>query len=174
MDTNTLKKFLTNMLRGQRGILADVIPCDGLDHLQLTPYREIYLIINSKPSTHPGEHWICMHMEKKTNGKFKIYFLCSYGLGIEFYGDHFKNFVNGHETIQNTVQLQSRNSAVCGEFCCFFLYNRLKGCCPMAIYCKFTSNTKVNDSRVRRFVRLKKSLFMGKMKETINQCCTNF
>jgi hypothetical protein len=175
MDTVTLKTFLRNMTRGRKNAYVDVIPSDGLEHLVISPFREVFLIVNSKPSSHPGEHWICMHMLRKPSGKFKIYFLCSYGLGVEFYGDHFKNFVNTHETIQNTVQLQSHSSAVCGEYCLFFLYYRMKGCCPMAIYCQFTSNTRLNDARIRRFVSLKKSLLRGKVKDTINnQCCTKF
>jgi len=174
MDTTTLKTFLRNMTRGCPRTLVDVIPCDGLDHLQISHYKEAYLIVNSKPSSHQGEHWVAMHLKRKSSGSFRIYFLCSYGLGIEFYGDHFKNFVHGHETIQNTVQLQSRNSDVCGQYALFFLHSRKHGCCLMAIYCKFSHNTRINDNRVRRFAVLKQSLFQNKIRQEINQCCTRF
>ena len=174
MDTITLKKFLKNMCAGRTRTLVDVLPCDALDTLNVGPFKEAYLIINSKPSSHPGEHWVCMHMLRKAGGQFTIYFLCSYGLGVEFYGDHFKKFVKRHKTIQNTVQLQNHDSDVCGHYSLFFLYNRMKGCCPMAIYCKFSNNTRNNDTRVRHFVRLKKSLFRGKLVEKINQCCVKF
>ena len=153
----------------------NVIPCDSLEKLRISKYPA-YLIVNNKPAGDPGEHWIAIHIQRK-NGP--ISFFCSYGLGIDFYSDDFKNFVEKYRCpiIENIKPLQSVGSNVCGQYALYFLYNKMKGCCIMSTYCHFSPNTKLNDKKVRKFVSFKNHLLHGNCKykmPIINQCCTNF
>jgi hypothetical protein len=184
MDTETLLKFLFNMTRGRKSHV-DVLPADALDSLDIRKHREVFLIVNSKPSNHSGEHWTALYLSPRRPGtaqnlgrisyNHRLEFFCSYSMGINYFGEHFMNFARRFPTTENTIPLQSKGSAVCGEYALWFLYNRMKGCCPMATYCKFGVQNKINDSRVRRFVKLKKHLFEGKLRiDRINQCCINF
>ena len=178
MDTWTLLTFLKNMTRGSKSSHVDVLPADYLDNYNI-PSLPAYLVVNSEGSNHPGQHWIAMYIRRKTasGGRPILEFFCSYGLGIDFYSSHFSNFVKSKnfKIIENTIPLQSVGSNVCGNYVLYFLYNRIKGCCPMSSYCKFSTNAKYNDARVERFVKLKKCLFKGPCKyNKIKQCCVNF
>ena len=174
MDTRQLYTFLKCMTRGKKATV-DVIPSNHLDNLTVRKFPA-YIIVNSKPQGHPGEHWLAFHLYKDV-GRLIIEFFCSYGKGLDYYSPSFRNFVdrlNGI-VIENSVQLQSFGTNFCGHHVLHFLYMRMKGCCPMSVYCKFSTNTRLNDARVERFVKLKFNLFQGKCKiDKINQCCTNF
>jgi hypothetical protein len=157
MDTQTLLKFLLNMTRG-RNVYVDVLPADGLDTLDIRRYREVYLIVNSKESDHGGEHWTALYLSPRTLGmglpqnmqmrrtiyKHRLEFFCSYAKGVNFFGEHFIKFASHFPTSENTIALQAKGSAVCGEYALWFLYNRMKGCCPMSTYCKFGVQNKIS------------------------------
>ena len=101
-------------------------------------------------------------------------FFCSYGVGIDYYSDYFKNFVRG-SVVENKKCLQSKNTNVCGQYAIYFLYKRLDGCCRMSLYCNFSDNKKKNDMLVNKFVRANNHLLHGHCKFLkINQCCTMF
>jgi hypothetical protein len=177
MDTLTLYKFLKNMTRGRRAYV-NVLPCDGLDNLKIETFPA-YLIVNSKDSSHGGEHWISLYLRKSTGNKTILEFFCSYGLGIEYYASNFVNFAKRlvATVIENRVPLQSIGSNVCGSYALFFLYNRMKGHCQMSAYCNFSNDFHENDARIRRFIKLKTCLFKNNcklQKDLINQCCVKF
>jgi hypothetical protein len=169
MNSLEIYKYLSGLCHGGR-IYFDVLPCDGLDNLKI-PYYPACLIINSDPASLPGEHWVSMYIENKKS----LEFFCSYGVGLDFYRNNFKNFVKSYNVIQNFRALQSLGSIVCGQYAIYFLYKRLTGCCRMSLYCSFSQDTKKNDVHVKQFVKFSNHLLHSNCiyKRQI-QCCTKF
>jgi len=106
------------------------------------------IVVNTKGSKHPGEHWVAIHFDKSGSA----YYFCSYGLGpmvkkIENYIE--KNSVSYK---WNTGCLQSPFSSVCGQYAMYFLFLR---CCelePEEIVLPFSEDLCENDRRVKNFV----------------------
>jgi hypothetical protein len=168
METKQIYTALEKIFSGKR-VDFNVIPCDYLSSLQVDTYPTC-LVVNNKPSTHSGEHWLGMFMENPTS---PLIFFCSYGLGIATYGKFFTNFVNNQrlQVIENNRTLQSINATTCGYYCIYFLYKMVNGCCLMSMYCTFSRNTESNDVKVKHFVRKHaKSNLEGR---NINLCCVN-
>lgn len=81
------------------------------------------LIVNTKPHTHQGEHWVAV---VKTDDRNGLYF-DSYGnppFNLEEIGLVLDSCV---EWTFNKIRLQSTYSAVCGQYCVFFLTHLAKG-----------------------------------------------
>lgn len=77
-------------------------------------------IINTDPSTKPGEHWLAFYYDKKGF----CYFFDSYGLHPKFYNLHTYLTKTSRGWTYNTKRLQSLNSKACGFYC--FIYLLLK------------------------------------------------
>ena len=93
---------------------ADNIP---LDHLS-NQTKTVYFVLNSDPSSSPGTHWLaCV----KPPGSI-LEFFDSYGNPPSFY--HFY-FPSNLTILHNHDPLQSVYSAVCGQYCIYFLYFRI-------------------------------------------------
>lgn len=75
------------------------------------------LVINTKPSSHTGEHWIGLYKDSKNSG---VYF-DSFGLppyNLPEVGDVLEHCT---EWTFNNKRLQSDFSSVCGEYVIFFI-----------------------------------------------------
>jgi len=169
MDTLQISKYLTRLAKGTKA-QVEVIPCDGLQTLQIKTYP-VLLCVNNMPSTHPGQHWLGIYIKSKAS---EIEFYDSYGMGIDFYDANFINFAKNLEStvLENLVPVQGNFQNSCGHFVIFFLWNRLRGCPRRTLYCKFSRDFSRNDRIVRQFVnrifiRHSKSKFENK----INQIC---
>src|SRR5207237_9842804 len=127
MDTN-LYNFLSYMTRGKPGYI-NCIPYDLLENVN-TKIFPMYIVVNSQSSMEPGEHWIAIYIPKR--GPIKFY--CSYGMGIDYYHETVKLFLNkfNRKIIENFRRLQSFNTDVCGQYALYFLYMQLHGCCIMS------------------------------------------
>jgi len=149
MNTYELLSILKCICK--RKIVYNVIPSDRLvDYENLTsPFA---LIVNTKDSSHPGEHWVAIHSHGRT-----VSFFCSYGMGIEAYGKYFEQFAKDKLIIQNYVPLQSVNSNVCGKYALYFISNLVSGKKLTSIYCGFSRNFGKNDAIVIKFVSRHKS-----------------
>ena len=114
------------------------------------------IVANTDPSDKPGEHWIAMFISIEQKGSLKKgSFFDSLGKLPEFYGTSFTNFLNKHcnEWGFNSRKLQSDWSAVCGEYCLFYLYQRSRGHSLNKIVRVFNNNTLINDAMVSQFVK---------------------
>jgi len=68
MNTNQIQKLLKNDLYAQN-VFKKACTRDQLQHVT---YPSAY-IINTHPSSKPGEHWIAVHFDK--NGEATVYHL---------------------------------------------------------------------------------------------------
>jgi len=164
MNTSEIFGAMDSIFRHKK-IYYDVLPCDALKTLHVTN-PVTCLVVNNREATHAGEHWLGLMIINKT-----LYFFCSYGLGIENYSPYFKDFAKREhlQVIQNKQVLQSINSNVCGQYCIFFLYQMISGCCPMSVYCMFSKNVIKNDNMVKSFV--KKLCSTPKARFCNQNCC---
>lgn len=81
------------------------------------------LIVNTKPHTHGGEHWVAVIKSEDKKGIF----FDSYGnppFNLEEVGLILETCV---EWTFNPTRLQSTFSATCGQYCVFFLTHFAKG-----------------------------------------------
>lgn len=150
----------------------NVIPSDELKHYQEAPYP-LALIVNSKDSSHPGEHWLGLYSKDGA-----VTFFCSYGLGLDFYGKDFEEFGKDKYIIQNKTSLQSPDSNVCGKYALYFISMMLRGCNLNTVYCGFSDNVRKNDEIVSRFVNRHKLNVCRvskkcKIQTSINYCFKN-
>jgi hypothetical protein len=171
MDTATISRILSHLFR-RRGMYFDVIPCDHLDVITITNFP-MCLVVNNRASDHRGEHWVALYMESRNS---PLIFFCSYGLGMESYAKNFSNFASrlNVPVIQNKKTLQSFNSTVCGQYAIYALHTFSSGCCLMSLYCRFSSDTKNNDIKVKTFVKKFSKYSKSCKNASINQCCTQF
>lgn len=99
----------------------------GVFPIDLIPARALKfpccLVINTKPSTHPGEHWVCV---VKTHDNRGIYF-DSYGnstFNLPEIGELFDGCVDWSF---NSTRLQSQYSTVCGQYTIFVITHLARG-----------------------------------------------
>jgi len=109
------------------------------------------LIVNTDPHTEKGSHWLAMYFTSEENAEF----FDSYGHPPDFYQENFKTFLDSHSRkwTYNHRCLQSLSSSMCGQFCVYFLINRIRGKLLLEIVKSFSSNLTVNDQRVSHYVR---------------------
>lgn len=107
-------------------------------------------IANTDPKDQPGKHWVAFYFPSVQEGEF----FDSYGHAPEFYSPHFTKFLNQHcqEWTFNNKTLQSTLTAVCGEYCVFYLAHRARGVSKSRVVNRFTLNTMTNDHQVYQFV----------------------
>lgn len=146
MNTIQLKRVLMRDKYTQKYFI-NVFASDQLPK-KITHYPAC-LIVNLDSSTQPGSHWIAFYM---TNVK-EIEMFDSYGNSPELFNKSIKNFVSkfNHVTY-NPVTLQSNISAVCGQYCIYYLYCKCRGRTLRQFLSYFTLNNVSNDKRVYNFV----------------------
>ena len=118
------------------------------DQIKRVSYPSAY-IINSDPSTRPGRHWIAVFFDRRGNGQY----FDSYGLPPKVLG--FTEFMNRNSKkwIWNRKTLQGLYSAVCGQYCIYFVLLRCRGVSLRSVTSHFSSNFSENDRRIARFIR---------------------
>jgi len=156
MDTTTINKILTFLFKNNKNVYFDVIPCDYLDKLNVSRYP-VCLCVNNQTSNEAGEHWVGLFI---SNPNGPVEFFCSFGLGMDFYPENFKKFVQRIDlnVIENKTCLQDMTSKVCGMYVIYFLYKRVNKCPLRCVYAPFSYNTSKNDAIVRRIIHVKTNL----------------
>ena len=98
-------------------------------------------VVNSKPSTHPGEHWLVIDWTYQ-----KPYLFDSFGNSPKYYGlppmKHWKR------------ALQDPKSDTCGVYCMYYIVHRSKHYSPERMFHKFQRHRKKNDMRVLKWFRM--------------------
>jgi hypothetical protein len=130
------------------------------------------IVLNLDPQTQNGSHWVAMYLE---NGKGEYF--CSYGSSPKI--DHFINFLNRNCNKGwnfNKDDLQSLNSDVCGDYCMWYLSERVRGKSMHEIVSNFSNNTRSNDERVKDLVETRFGRIADKIINVNNcryciQCC---
>lgn len=125
MDSTTINKLLKNY----SGYLG-TFPRDMLPKIQQLPAT---LIVNTDPSTEPGEHWIAIHIDSNGNGEY----FDSYGLPplhkeIIVFLNKYCPLSYGY----NPIILQCFDCTTCGRYCVLYCKYR----CNSQSFCKFLVN----------------------------------
>ncbi len=120
----------------------------AFDELPIIESYPASFIINTKPRSNEGEHWLALYFNEK---KF-CYFFDSYGLSPSYH--KLVNYINSYSVDfnYNMKSLQEIGSLVCGEYCIMFLYyisrKDLK-----SFYNNFSINVKKNDICIKYLLK---------------------
>ena len=106
-------------------------------------------VINSHPSSKPGEHWIAVYFDKHGKGEY----FDSYGLHPSMNG--FTAFMehNSNGWIYNNKTVQSLFFTTCGHYCVYFILYRCRGYSMRDIVSRFSSNLTENNRNINLFIR---------------------
>ena len=107
----------------------------ALDQLEKPTFPSAY-IINSDPSSEPGEHWVTVWTTPTL-------------VGLDSYMDVYS--LSGW--IYNRKTLQAYFSSFCACYCVYFILFPCRGVPLHAIVSDFTSNLTENDHSISRFIR---------------------
>ena len=111
---------------------------------KLIQFGDGALVVNTDPSTKPGEHWIAVFVK---NGSAEYF--DSYGSDTPKWLK--RNWKNVTWT-SNPIPLQSPLSAVCGQYCIYYLLHRVRGNDMNSLLLNFTSDVDFNDRMVYDFI----------------------
>ena len=106
-------------------------------------------VINSDPSSEPGEHRVAVYYDKRGQGEY----FDSYGLSPTLVG--LKSYMDTYSLsgwIYNRKTLKAYFSSFCGHYCVYFISFRCCGVSLHAIVSDFTSNLTENDRSISRFI----------------------
>lgn len=127
------------------------IGCFPRDKLPEIIRRPASLIVNTDPSTEPGEHWVAIHIDESAE------YFDSYGLPphhkeiIDYLED---NSLDG-KIAMNHVTLQTPGfSVTCGHYATLFVVFKSEGHTFEEMLNLFTRNTFLNDIIVKRVLSL--------------------
>lgn len=135
---------------------AGVFPKDYLEKLIKARSLPAAYVVNTDPSTKPGEHWVAFYFPPftGTGSGMKAEYFDSYGEPMR--KPEFTAFAKkyGHpETKVNRIALQGSYSTVCGQYAILFILLRCRGYAFDEIVAMFTTdNQNWNDSMVAKFV----------------------
>lgn len=146
MDSLQIKKILSRDPRTRKYFL-DVFPSDKL------PWRILHypacFVCNVDKSTEPGSHWVAFFLPSPD----EVEFFDSYGNEPAFFQGSIANFSSHFSRVVfNPLTLQSNKTAVCGQYCIFYLYSRCRGKTLKHILSHFVTENICNDQRVYNFV----------------------
>ena len=144
MNTNRIERLL-NKDHFAKNIFKKACAKDELLHVN---YPSAY-VINSHPSSKPGEHWIAVYFDKHGKGEY----FDSYGLPPSVNGFTALMERNSKEWVYNDKTLQSLFSTTCGHYCVYFVLYRYRGYSMRDIVSRFSSNLTENDRKVDLFIR---------------------
>lgn len=120
------------------------------DQLPSIPHqRPIGLIVNTDPACAPGRHWIALFIDSDDN----IEYFDSYGKPPNDLSVFIAIYVSRFPHIKvNKKRLQSSMTAVCGQYCLYYLLCRCNGLTMQQTLNIFDSNLLTNDQFVYEFV----------------------
>ena len=148
MNSSQIRKALSVFI--PHTFETGVYACDELFEISTSSFAVVF---NSDKASLPGTHWLALF---KHSGSSIIEWFDSFSLPLDFYCSDVRNFVVSNSTHVRfcTQQFQSTFSDVCGDFCLYFLANRVLGFSYEDIVNTFSlTNMVKNDELVRNFVQ---------------------
>jgi hypothetical protein len=149
MNSTQIRIILAQVIPGsfQTGVYA----CDELHQISSDNFA---VILNTDKGTDDGEHWLALFKEKHSN---VIEYFDSFGKDVNYYSHSnlINQFLNNRGMVleYSIQQLQSFNSNVCGQFCIYYLANRVSRLSFKDILLNFSVHKlEKNDLRVKMFV----------------------
>ena len=128
-------------------------PRDNIPSLKV----DEYCVVNLSDSNEPGSHWIVLgHTDSESDsdtGKPEYEYFDSLGTNPV----KVSSFFQVEATVYfNSCQVQSSSSATCGEFCCYFILNRLENkdldFHTVFDLCFDSKDIQRNEERVKTFI----------------------
>lgn len=124
-----------------------VFPSDQLPK-KIKSYPACF-VCNVDKSTEPGTHWLAFYLPSSD----KVEFFDSFGNEPTFFKGPISNYVSQFSLVTfNPHTLQSNVSAVCGQYCIYFLFSRCRGKTMKNIFSQFVFKNICNDQLVYNFV----------------------
>lgn len=108
-------------------------------------------ITNTEPSTRPGQHWVAFVIWTPR----EIEFFDSYGMTPGFYSSALQEYFDRFDRRRplNRKDVQSIDTAVCGQWCLYWLWHRLVvGKTTSSLLRAFREHFFQNDLKMARFV----------------------
>ena len=132
-------------------IFCGIFAYDTLDNFSLKKNKICALIINTDPSTLPGEHWLLVYFNPHIK---TIIWFDSYGHSPNYYGKEIKKWLWSFGLIVkiSSQKIQSEKSEYCGLFCLYVLYFLSRNVPLYKILSNFSVNLNYNDKIVQYFV----------------------
>lgn len=122
MDNFEIEALLHNNKHTHK-VFGAVLAADQLQQVQPTNKTTFY-IVNTERLNSIGQHWYCLGI---SNHEIEIFDSTAF-LGLK--NSYLLAYLSNHESIQfkfNKCQYQSKTTAVCGLYCCCFIYYRALG-----------------------------------------------
>lgn len=141
-----------------RGLTGDVFcgvwPSDQLSHLRQSFTPPAHFIVNTHPSSKPGEHWLAITIEDDNTATF----FDSFGFPPDFahYPRCILNFLEkrSNKILYHQTQLQDVLSTTCGQHCVFYLCHRACGLSFEKVLSLYdVDDVTKNDEMVSNFVK---------------------
>ena len=121
-----------------------VVPSDHMPRRIAVPCS---LVVNTDPSTKPGQHWVAFFIDSNRHGSYFDSF------GREPHKEEFKDFLtkNCPTWEYNKCQIQSPFVSTCGQYCIYFLLYKCRGNSLKQIIKTF-EDFEDNDQAVTDFI----------------------
>jgi hypothetical protein len=112
--------------------------------LQFKPSYASAIVVNTDPSSEPGQHWVAIFIDKHGVGNF----FDSYGNKPEYYHSAWNLWLSKwtKHWMYNSRVVQPDNSVHCGVHCLFFIHHRCQGMSFPKVVKLYTDNKVWNDS----------------------------
>ena len=136
LDTLSINRML---FRSRQYGFIGTFPCDKLPRIINFPCS---LVINTGPSTTPGEHWVAISFDKDGNG---LYFDSFGNPPLKEEILYFLNKYSLYTWKYNPFILQSETSSTCGYYAVLFIRLIIRNVKFKNIINLFYKNTKIND-----------------------------
>lgn len=134
----------------------DVYPSDCIP--SIIKHYPTCFVCNVDVSSEPGSHWVAFYISSPEKAEF----FDSFGNGPTFFKGYIADFASKFSKINyNPLTLQTNATAVCGQYCIYFLYSRCRGSSFKKILSNFVSNNLCNDRRVYNFVSKRFHVFVN-------------
>lgn len=146
MNTLQLEKIL-NTDEITRNYFIGVYSRDQLPILRDYP---CCFILNTDPSTQPGEHWLALYYNEDIEAEFfdpAGYHPSMYGLE-----DYLKS--TAKSWIYNKKRIQGYFSELCGQYCLFYLYCRCRNYSLLEFTNQFSFDANKNDDIINEKLKL--------------------
>ena len=121
-------------------VFRDVYPIN-----RLPPIRNGAFVVNTATSDHPGLHWVAAWVRDDVIEYFDSYALQP---SAKLY-----RWGRGNQWVCNPMALQRTLSAVCGQYCIYFLLHPARGIPMRIVLNDFGPNVDENDKLVFDFVQ---------------------
>ena len=130
--------------------LTSEMCCDVVARDEL-PTQVVYpscYIINTKPRTHSGEHWLAVYYDPEGNADF----FDSYGQHPSYF--HLKDFLNRTSKTWSYNQKRVQGfSSYCGYYCLLYLFMRSRQK-SNKFFSYFNNNYVLNDKKISYYIKL--------------------